>query len=146
VFLKSNNKKGLPSKKFPHQSGIGLPAAIFVITLMAVIAVAVNQLLSQNAQTFEEELNLTRAFYAAESGAGFVMNTVFPPEEYSAYATTAECIATERDYNFIVDGLNQCSAAVTCTPVTIGTTTYATIQSEGTCGDVERTVQIRTVY
>ena len=136
------SSKIIPSK----QAGIGLPAAIFVITLMAVIAVAVNQLLSQNAQTFEEELNLTRAFYAAESGAGFVMNTVFPPEEYSAYATTAECIAAERDYDFTVDGLNQCSATVTCTPVTIGTVNYATIQSEGTCGDVERTVQIRTVY
>lgn len=113
---------------------------------MAVIAVAVNQLLSQNAQTFEEEVNLTRAFYAAESGAGFVMNTVFPPEEYPGYGTTAECVTTPRIYNFIVDGLNQCSATVTCTPLLIGTTNYATIQSEGSCGDVERTVQIRTVY
>lgn len=129
-----------------RQSGIGLPAAIFIITLMSVIAVAVNQLVSQNAQTFEEELNLTRAFYAAESGAGFVMNTVFPPEEYSTYSTTSECVSTPRDYDFIVDGLNQCSVTVTCSPVTIGTTSYATIQSTGTCGDVERTVQIRTVY
>ena len=146
MFLKLNDGKVRSSSKSSHQSGIGLPAAIFVITLMAVIAVAVNQLLSQNAQTFEEELNLTRAFYAAESGAGFVMNTVFPPEEYSAYATTAECVSTERDYDFTVDGLNQCSATVTCTPVTISGTNYATIQSEGSCGDVERTVQIRTVY
>ena len=146
MFLNPNKERVQCGNKFSHQSGIGLPAAIFVITLMAVIAVAVNQLVSQNAQTFEEELNLTRAFYAAESGAGFVMNTVFPPEEYSAYATTAECVATERDYNFTVAGLNQCSATVTCTAVTIGTTNYATIQSEGTCGEVERTVQIRTVY
>jgi len=146
VFLKPRNEKARLSSKFPHQSGIGLPAAIFVITLMAVIAVAVNQLLSQNAQTFEEELNLTRAFYAAESGAGFAMNTVFPPDEYSAYATTAECVSIERDYNFTVAGLNQCSATVTCTSVMIGASNYATIRSEGTCGDVERTVQIRTVY
>jgi MSHA biogenesis protein MshP len=113
---------------------------------MAVIAVAVNQLVSQNAQTFEEELNLTRAFYAAESGAGFAMNTVFPPDEYSAYATTAECVSIDRVYNFTVDGLNQCSATVSCDSLLIGTTNYATIQSEGSCGDVERTVQIRTVY
>ncbi len=146
MFPNPSNERVQCRNNFPHQSGIGLPAAIFIITLMAVIAVAVNQLVSQNAQTFEEELNLTRAFYAAESGAGFAMNTVFPPEEYSAYATTAECVSTERDYNFTVAGLNQCSATVTCTPVTIGTTNYATIQSEGSCGDVERTVQIRTVY
>ena len=55
------------------QAGIGLPAAIFVITIMAVIAIGINQLISQNAQTFEEEINLIRAFYAAESGAGFAM-------------------------------------------------------------------------
>lgn len=146
MFLNVNKERVRCNYTFSRQSGIGLPAAIFVITLMAVIAVAVNQLVSQNAQTFEEELNLTRAFYAAESGAGFVMNTVFPPEEYSAYATTAECVATERDYDFTVAGLNQCTATVTCTAVTIGARNYATIQSEGTCGDVERTVQIRTVY
>lgn len=141
-----SNQKAHMAGSNSRQSGIGLPGAIFVITLMAVIAVAVNQLLSQNAQTFEEELNLTRAFYAAESGAGFVMNTVFPPEEYPGYSTTSECVSTERDYDFIVPGLNQCSATVTCTPVTISGVNYATIISEGTCGDVERTVQIRTVY
>tara|TARA_B110000858_G_scaffold134187_1_gene152517 strand:- start:21337 stop:21777 length:441 start_codon:yes stop_codon:yes gene_type:complete len=146
VFPNSSNGIKQHTNNFSHQSGIGLPAAIFVITLMAVIAVAVNQLVSQNAQTFEEEVNLTRAFYAAESGAGFVMNTVFPPEEYPTYAVNAECIVMERVYDFIVDGLNQCSATVTCDPVTIGTTNYATVQSKGVCGDVERTVQIRTVY
>ena len=57
-----------------RQRGIGLPAAIFIIVLMAGIAVAINQLLSQNAQTFEEEINLTRAFYAAESGAGIAID------------------------------------------------------------------------
>ena len=128
------------------QSGISLPAAIFVITLMTFIAVAVNEIISQNAQTYEEEINLTRAFYAAETGAGFAMNTIFPPEEYSAYATTAECAAGPRVYNFTVDGLNACSASVTCTLVTIGGNNYATVESEGSCGDVQRTVQVRTVY
>lgn len=143
----NNENRNKANKRYAQkQVGIGLPAAIFVITLMAVIAVAVNQLISQNAQTFEEEVNLTRAFYAAESGAGIVMNTVFPPEEYPGYASTSECISTDRVYNFTVAGLNQCSATVTCTPVTIGSSTYATIESQGVCGDVERTVQIRTVY
>ena len=146
MFPSRSNESVRCANDISRQSGIGLPAAIFIITLMAVIAVAVNQLVSQNAQTFEEEVNLTRAFYAAESGAGIVMNTVFPPEEYPAYGTTAECISTDRVYNFISDGLNQCSATVSCTAVTISTVNYATIQSTGVCGDVERTVQVRTVY
>lgn len=128
------------------QVGIGLPAAIFIVTLMIAIAVAINQLLSQNAQTFEEEINLTRAFYAAESGAGIGMNTIYPPEEYPAYGTTAECAAGPRTYTFIVDGVNQCTAEVTCTQVTISGTNYATVESTGTCDDVERKIQVRTVY
>ncbi|PCJ23786.1 MAG: hypothetical protein COA96_11025 [SAR86 cluster bacterium] len=130
--------------KLSRQLGIGLPAAIFIITVMAVIAVAVNQLVNQNAQSFEEELNFTRAFYAAESGAGFAMNGIYPPEEYSVYAGTT-CTAPVT-YNFAVSGLENCSAVVSCTEVIIGGTNYATIQSEGSCGDVERTIQVRTVY
>lgn len=135
-----------PVTKSGRQRGLGLPAAIFVITLMAVLAVAINVLVSQNAQTFEEEVNLTRAFYAAESGAGFAMNTIFPPEEYPSYAVTSECAAGPRVYNFSVPGLNNCSASVTCSPITIGTRNYATIRSEGNCGDVSRIIQVRTVY
>lgn len=134
------------SVKFSKQDGIGLPAAIFVITLMAGIAVAINQLVSQNAQTFQEEINLARAFYAAESGAGFAMNTVFPPEAYPAYASGAECAAGPRVYNFTVDGINQCSASVTCNFVTISGADFATIESEGTCDDVKKTIQVRTLY
>lgn len=130
-----------------HQSGIGLPAAIFVITAMAAIAVAVNQLVGQNAQTFEEEVNLTRAFYAAESGAGFAMNGIFPPEEYNTY--THVCAGTEVSpisYDFMIEGLAGCTAEVYCTVVTNGGNNYATVQSVGTCGDVTRAIQVRTVY
>ncbi|MEX2469224.1 MAG: hypothetical protein WD396_05655 [Pseudohongiellaceae bacterium] len=136
------NRRGF----YRQQTGIGLPAAIFVITVMAAIAVAVNALLSQNAQTFQEELNLTRAFFAAESGAGFAMNTLYPPEEFPGYGTPAECAAGPRIYQFTVPGLNGCTATVTCTQVTIGSDNYATIESEGVCDGVERTLQVRTSY
>ncbi len=129
-----------------RQRGIGLAAAIFVITLMAVIGAAIFALVDQNADSYAEEVNLARAFYAAESGAGFAMNTIFPPEDYPAYtATTPRCNITTT-YNFVSDGLNQCSAEVSCTSIVNASSTYATIQSKGMCGDVERTVQIRTVY
>lgn len=131
-------------KGFVYQAGISLPGAIFVITLLALLAVAINALVGQNSRTYEEEINLTRAFYAAESGAGFAMNTLYPPEEFPAYATTAECAAGPRVYSFTVPGLNSCTASVTCSEVTIGGTNYATIESEGSCGDLERTIQVRT--
>ncbi len=130
------------------QIGIGLPTAIFIITVMALMAVAINQLVNQNAQTFEEEVNLTRAFYAAESGAGFAMNGIYPPEEYPGYAGTS-CAGTPGTpvvYDFTVEGLNQCSATVHCTAVSTGGSNYLTIESAGSCGEVTRTIQVRTSY
>ena len=136
------------------QYGIGLPAAIFVITLLAVIVVAVNALVSQNAQTYEEEINLTRAFFAAETGAGFTMNSLFPPEDYPAYNNLPDsCLdwpisgqEFPRIFNLTVDGLNQCTATASCVDTVVNSVVYTTIKSTGTCGDVSRTIQVRTGY
>jgi len=138
-------------QSFPgHQRGIGLPAAIFVITLMAAIAVSINYLVSQNAETFEEENRLTRAFYAAESGAGFAMNALFPPDEFPNYDTNAICpenAGSPREYDFEADGLSGCSVSVSCvTDATVDGLDYFTITSTGTCGDVSRTVRVRTSF
>lgn len=127
------------------QRGIGLPAAIFVITLLAVIAVGINVLLQQNAQTFEEEVNLSRAFYAAESGAGFALNTLYPPEEFPTYGVTAECGFT-RNYNLAVAGINSCSVEVVCENFVVDAKNFAIITSTGSCDNVERAIQVRTSY
>lgn len=132
-----------------QQRGVGLAAAIFIITVMAAIAAGIFALVDQNADTYAEEINLARAFYAAESGAGFAMNTIFPPEDYPAYTATSPRCGITTTYNFVSEGLNQCSAVVSCSSITNGSSpvvTYSTIQSIGTCGNVTRTVQVRTVY
>lgn len=130
-----------------RQQGIGLPAAIFVITLMATIAVAVNLLVSQNSDSLDEEVRLTRAFYAAESGAGFAMHLMFPPQDFPNYNTAAVCLTVARTYEFTVDGLAACNVAIECTTdATVDSVDYYTITSTGTCGDISRTVQVRTSY
>ncbi|MBC52289.1 MAG: hypothetical protein CMQ34_00475 [Gammaproteobacteria bacterium] len=138
------------SAALAHQRGVGLPAAIFIITLMASIAVAISLLVSQNAETFEEELRLTRAFYAAESGAGFAMNALFPPDEFPQYDTNAICpdnVGSPRIYEFTAEGLSLCSAEVSCAlDTTVDSLNYYTITSTGICGDVSRTVQVRTSF
>ncbi len=132
------------------QRGVGLPAAIFVITLMVSISVAIQLLVSQNAEQFEEEVQLTRAFYAAETGAGFAMNALFPPDEFPQYNGTAICpenAGSPRVYEFEADGLRNCSAEVSCvTDATVDDVNYYTITSEGICDDVSRTVQVRTSF
>lgn len=135
---------------FSRQRGIGLPAAIFVITLMAALAVAINALISDNARNVQEEIQLTRAFYAAESAAGFAMNARFPPGEFPEYAGDAICPDNEgapREYEFTVDGLSGCSARVSCAVgPTVNSMEYYTITSTGICGEVSRTIQVRSRY
>jgi MSHA biogenesis protein MshP len=127
------------------QRGIGIPAALFVITLFSILAVAINLLQQQNSEIYAEQVSLTRAFYAAESGAGFAMNTIFPPEEFPQYNSTAECAAGPREYTFTIAGLNECTATVTCSvDATVASVEYYTIVSEGSCGGVTRTVQVRS--
>ena len=141
------NKKTLIRIAFAsRQRGVNLPTAIFVITLLAMLAVAINALVTQSSQSYQEEINLTRAFYAAESGAGFGMNTIFPPEGFPGYGAPAQCAAGPRVYTFTVPGLNACTATVTCSTKPVGSTTYATVTSVGNCDDIERTVQVRTSY
>ncbi|MFT6114084.1 MAG: MSHA biogenesis protein MshP, partial [Oleispira sp.] len=50
------------------QAGIGLPVAIFIITIMSLIAAAVNQIGATSSQSYTQNLLSSRAFYAAESG------------------------------------------------------------------------------
>lgn len=136
------------SNPLSKQQGVGLATAVFVITLLAVIAFGINLLVEDNSETFVEEVLLTRAFYAAESGAGFAMNGIYPPEEYSTYGGTM-CTGTSGmpiTYTFTVDGLANCTADVFCTLIGVGGNSYLTIESEGTCGEVSRTVQVRTSY
>ena len=126
------------------QKGLGLPAAIFVITLLAIIAVAINSLLSQNASTFAEDVSYTRAFYAAESGANFGENHLFPPDDYPNYGAGGACWGGTKTYTFEADGLNQCTADVTCETVTVSSTDYFTVVSKGTCNGVSRAVQVQS--
>jgi len=137
---------------FSRQGGLGLPAALFVITILAVLAVSINSLVSQNDAAFEEEVLLTRAFFAAESGVSFGLNALFPPEEFPVYtsgagAVAGGCPAVINTYAFDVQGLGSCSVAVSCAAdATVSGVDYYTIASEGTCADVSRTVQVRTSF
>lgn len=134
------------------QRGLGLPAALFVITLLAVLAVAINALVAQNDAAFEEEVLLTRAFYSAESGAGFGLNALFPPAEFPGYASGAgavagSCAVADNEYELVAAGLSACTATVSCTvDATVAGVDYFTITSVGTCADVTRTVQVRTSF
>ena len=135
-----------------RQRGLGLPTAIFVITVMVSLAAGIHQLVTRNAEATSESIQLTRAQFAAESGAGFAMNARFPPAEYPDYAVTAICpdnSASPRVYELEVAGLRGCQAQVSCTvePFTaVPAAQYFTIRSTGTCGKVSQTIEVRSRF
>lgn len=119
------------------QRGLSLATALFVITVMAFLAVMIFQLIRSNAETTEEEVLLNRAFNAAETGVQFGLNTVFPPS-----GALGACPASEA-YALAAVGLEACSAQVSCSSVEVDGTDYFTVTSRGTCGAVSRTIQVR---
>tara|TARA_R110001583_G_scaffold25237_3_gene91495 strand:- start:66 stop:464 length:399 start_codon:yes stop_codon:yes gene_type:complete len=121
------------------QSGIGLPVALFIITIMSLIAVAVNQISETSNQSYSQNLLSTRAFYAAESGAQLRAQSAL-------FSQPCSCGGSEDvEYDFTVIGLNQCSALTTCTSFVANGDTFCTIRSMGRCdnSNAERTVEVR---
>lgn len=121
-----------------NQKGLGLPVALFIITIMSLIAVAVNRLAESGSQSYSQNLLSARAFYAAESGAQL--------RALSVLATPCACGGTAViTYSFAVAGLNTCSAETTCTQFDANLETYCTIKSIGRCdnGRSQRAVEVR---
>jgi len=121
------------------QRGIGLPVAIFIITIMSLIAVAVNQMGKTSSHTYIQNVLSARAFYAAESGAQLRAQSVLS-------ATPCDCGA-DITYTFAatITGLSLCSATTSCTQFVANAETYCTIESIGRCDNsrAERTVEVR---
>jgi MSHA biogenesis protein MshP len=113
-----------------RQRGVGLPLAIFIITVLALIVVTITQLQQGTAEMEIQDLQSTRAFYAAESGAQAALALLFPLDG-SAGASCSTPIYTN---TFSVQGLNGCNVSVSCQSDNLGPTTFYTLTSQGTCG------------
>ncbi len=135
-----------PSYSDPtKQRGIGLPVALFVITVLALIVVALTDLEESSGISFSLDINSMRAFYAAESGAQVAMAEVFPAG--GAVGTCSSISPTT--ISFSSSGLNGCTAVLTCNvDIDIdGGASYFTIGSIGSCGSgvdtAERVIVVR---
>lgn len=120
------------------QKGLGLPVAIFVITIMSIIAVAINRINEASSQSYSQNVLSSRAFYAAESGAQLKAHSVLA-------ATPCDCGSTDVVYDYAVEGLSQCSAETSCTSFIANGETYCTVKSIGSCdnSNAQRTIEVR---
>jgi MSHA biogenesis protein MshP len=128
-----------PNNSRSRQSGISLPVALFIITIMSLSAAAVNQMSATSSQSYSQNLLSSRAFYAAESGAQL------RAQDALSLLTCSCGGSADVEYDFTVIGLNQCSALTTCTSVSANGDTFCTITSMGRCdnSNAERTVEVR---
>lgn len=112
------------------QRGLGLMAAIFVITIMAVIVVGMSSLVVTSKESFGYEVMSVRAFLLAESGGQLAVNRIL--NEASGAATDCTVIETIPSLlqNFPGCGFEQ----VICPFVSLDSVDYFTINSRASCG------------
>jgi MSHA biogenesis protein MshP len=128
--------RGLHSVSF--QRGLGLVSALFLILVVAVLAVGVVQLVRTSGAAFSQDVLSSRALLAAQSGAELGLNRVFAP------AGSGSC--ANRTFDLAPAGQAGCRATVTCTAMPVDGTPIYTLESRGRCdgGEVaERRLMVR---
>ena len=125
------------------QRGAGLPMAIFLITVMILIVVTIAQLQETTGEMEALDIQSTRAFYAAESGAEVGLNKVLRGGE----SCSDPVFDNQSDGGFPEGGLQGCHARVACSEQVIDGEPYYSIFSTGTCGSgqdrARRQIEVR---
>ncbi|SFR85070.1 MSHA biogenesis protein MshP [Marinobacter daqiaonensis] len=132
-----------PELSLRHQSGAGLPIALFIITVLALIVVGMAQLQEGSGQAVSLQIQSQRAFFAAESGAQVAVRDVLE---------AGSCSAVSSSVAFSASALHGCNASLTCESAAVnvsvpGGDTIFSIVSAGQCGagadQATRMVEVR---
>jgi MSHA biogenesis protein MshP len=141
MFLKLRRARApVPLSK---QCGIGLPATVFIISILALIVVALGELNQTANLSFGQSFQSQRAFYAAESGAQVGLNRIF------VGGTSCNNAIADIDFDSAGPnlGLDDCTADLSCSLIAVAGTNYYTLSSTAVCGSgfeqAERTIQVR---
>lgn len=138
----------LSKRSVGRQSGFGLPVAIFVVVVLALVIAAMSQLQQSSSEGSSLQLQSQRAFYAAESGLQLSLNLLLPPDG----STGKNCSISPfyaRDFSSLSSsyGLRGCSVRVECQSLAVSSELYFTLTSTGSCGSgtdhARRTTEVR---
>lgn len=118
-----------PDLNIHNQRGAGLPIALFIITVLALLVLGMSQLQESSGASISLQIQSQRAFHAAESGAQIAVRDVLEG---------SSCASMNSPVNFGAGALINCSATLTCESVTAaigggGNTVYS-LTSTGQCG------------
>ncbi len=112
-----------------RQVGMGLPAAIFLLVVLAMLAVAMGDLLTLSSQASTLQVNAQRAVFAAHSGVQAAAARLLPAGQP---ATT--CGSVPGSLQFAVDGLRGCEVRLQCREDRVASDMVFTVEAEATCG------------
>ena len=122
-----------PTPAIRAQQGAGLPLAIFLITVMALITVTIAQLQQTTGEMESLDIQSTRAYYAAESGAQLFLTGVVPASE-DVDVTCPPPPPGLDSFDFEEEALSGCNAEISCDLDDDTDPVIATVTSTGTCG------------
>ena len=132
----------LPNNPRTRQAGVGLPVAIFVITVIAAFVVNMGYLVQDNASGRGEQIQTARAQLIAESGANLALSQLFPPSAAPSY-TGYNCSSVSSPTGLDNDpGMAGCSVALSCTSSGSSPNVIYTITSVGTCDNSVQSVTV----
>ncbi len=128
-----------PNASLERQSGAGLPIALFIITVLALLVFGMAQLQQSSGEAVSLQIQSQRAFFAAESGAQLRIPSIL---EAIDKEETPSCPAIT---TFSAAGLADCSASFDC--AFDGSNEVFTLASTGSCGSgadsASRTVEVK---
>lgn len=131
-----------PDRICRQQRGAGLPVALFIITVLALLVLGMAQLQQSSGEAISLQIQSQRAFFAAESGAQVAVSEVLQSDD---------CSTVPANIAFPAAALSGCSATLACetTEVTIDGRDYFStrVTSNGRCGaggadEASRTVEV----
>jgi MSHA biogenesis protein MshP len=133
-----------PERTIQKQAGAGLPIAIFIITVLALLVYGMAQLQESSGQSVSLQIQSQRAFFAAESGAQLAVAEILD---------SGDCIGVLAELDFTVGALRDCKATLVCSvsdpyPLTgSGGDRVLSLISTGECGAgnelARRSVEVR---
>lgn len=126
------------------QLGFSIPAAIFVLIVVAMLGAAMANILNQGQQSIAREVLSMRALMAAESGAERGLHQVLEVDGAACVGTLANPPASmaplESGWQMLAPGMTSCIVNVSCGLTQVDSDNdgsienYYTLRSTGACG------------
>ncbi len=115
------------SRNLKRQQGVGLPAALFVIVILAMVVLAMVDLQISSGRSLGFQVLSTRAFYAAETGVQLGAHRIIVGGgDCSAVTGTQSLDGAE--------GLSGCQVTLACSRVSVAGEDYFRLTGTGNCG------------